>query len=256
MQYSTILIEKSRGITTITLNRVENRNSINQRLLDELQDILTECEQDEACKLIVLQGKDGFFCTGMDFEEASDNYVEGVVYNVSNSQPYMDLLRRLRSISKVVISIVDGKVLAGGVGIVAASDIVLSTPRSDFGLSEALWGLMPSMVLPFLVRRTGIQFAYLMTLTTLTIGAEEAYKHHLVDCLTENPQAELRKYFLRLSKINSKTVANIKEYFKKIWIITKEMEDNAVETTDRLTSDPENMNNIYNYQKFGVFPWD
>ena len=168
----------------------------------------------------------------------------------------MEFLKYIRTIPKVVISIVDGRVLAGGVGIVAASDLVISTSKSEFGLSEAIWGLMPSMVLPFLIRRTGVQFAYMMTLTTFNMDAETACKNHLVDLITEDPQRALVKYCLRLTKIDSKTVGRIKEYFKKIWIITEQMENNAVKTTDSLTNDPEIRENIYNYQYFGKFPWE
>ena len=77
-----------------------------------------------------------------------------------------------------------------------------------------------------------------------------------MDIIAENPQVALTKYCLRLRRIESKTVGRIKEYFKNIWIITEQMENNAVVTTDSLTNDPEIMRNIYNYQCFGKFPWE
>lgn len=251
----TLLVEKTKGMWTITFSRVEQKNSINKRFLEELQEVFDECEEADDCNIIVLQGQSGYFCTGMDFEEAADSCYEDSGEDIK-TRPYMELLRRIRSIPKVIISIVDGRVLAGGVGIVAASDIVISTENSEFGLSEAIWGLMPSMVLPFLIRRTGVQFAYEMTLTTINKSAKEAYKNHLVDCLSDNPKIDLRKYYLRLSKISGRTIGEIKRYFKKLWIITEEIEELAISTTSRLTNDPIVMKNIYNYQKFGTFPWE
>ena len=93
------------------------------------------------------------------------------------TQMYMDTLRRITLFSKVVISCVDGQVLAGGVGLVACSDLVIATSKAEFGLSEALWGLLPAMVLPYLIRKVGVQKAYFMTLTTIRISVEEAKRY-------------------------------------------------------------------------------
>ena len=60
----------------------------------------------------------------------------------------MALLKRLTLTPKVVVACIDGKVIAGGVGIAAAADLVVATPRSEFSLSEALWGMLPCCVVP------------------------------------------------------------------------------------------------------------
>ena len=145
--------------------------------------------------------------------------------------------------------------MAGGVGLAAASDIVVSTERSEFSLSEALWGLLPCCVLPFLIRRTGFQKAYFMTLTTRTFTAREAFDIHLVDELTAQPDEALRKLSLRLNLLDDVTISDLKRYFRGLWLINSEMEQAAVAEITRLSALPRVQNNLRNYVEHGRFPW-
>ncbi|MBN2532024.1 MAG: enoyl-CoA hydratase/isomerase family protein [Spirochaetales bacterium] len=263
MEYKTILVNKTAGEIAITINRPDQRNSINAELLIEINHVLDTAEQDDQCRVIVLKGQKGIFCTGMDFntvakKQEQNDFIPVTQNNEhgSNSRPYLETLKRFSLIPKIVITLVDGLVVAGGVGLVAASDIAIATPASNFSLSEALWGLLPSMVLPFLIRRVGFQTAYRMTLTTMPVNAKTACETHLIDEINENLQEAMRAYFLRVSKLEGSTIRTLKDYFRKLWIITNQMEDMAVSQTDRLSSDPGVINNIINYVKYQKFPWE
>lgn len=259
-EFNTLMIERQAGILTVTFNRLSHRNSITPEFLNELNEVLHQVERDNACKIVILQGQAGIFCTGMDLDAAvSREEAQG-----TPSQPmtdlssggYMQTLRRLSLISRVIVSNVDGQVMAGGVGIAAASDLVIATPRSQFSLSEALWGLMPSMVIPYLIRRVGFQKAYRMTLTTMPVPAAEARDYGLVDELTENPPETLRQFQQRLLKLETSTIGNIKSYFRKMWLVTEELENMAAAETARLMSEPAVRENISNFVKYKKFPWE
>jgi polyketide biosynthesis enoyl-CoA hydratase PksH len=168
----------------------------------------------------------------------------------------MEMLKRLTLIPKVIISKVDGKVIAGGIGLAAASDLVIATPRSQFSLSEALWGLLPCSVIPYLIRRVGYQPAYKMTLTTLPISAIDAYRIHLVDELTDTPDDSIRKLKPRLIRLSDTTILTMKQYFRKMWLITEAMEDVAVSEFSKLISQPTVRENIRNFVEYGQFPWE
>lgn len=150
----------------------------------------------------------------------------------------------------------DGKVLAGGVGFIAASDFVIGTSNTQIGLSEALWGLLPACVTPFLIRRIGFQKAYHLTLTTQTINAAEAEKIGLLDTLTDKPEESLKQLQLRLRRIAAETVGDLKSYFRKMWIITEAMEATAVAELNRLMAKPQVRKNIQNFLDHQQFPWD
>ncbi|HEW98420.1 MAG: enoyl-CoA hydratase [Candidatus Parabeggiatoa sp. nov. 3] len=258
MKYETINIKHSVGSLTITFNRLVQQNSINAVFLQELNEVLDQAEQDATCRLVILEGQQGVFCTGMDFTEIvqreSQKDIEADRFFTPSH--YMETLKRLTLIPKVIISKVDGKVIAGGIGLVAASDLVIATPRSQFSLSEALWGLLPANVIPYLIRRVGYQPAYKMTLTTLPISAQEAYRIHLVDELTETPDDSIRKLKPRIIRLSDSTIGNMKQYFRKMWLITEQMEEMAISEFSKLISQPKVKDNIRNFVEYGQFPWE
>jgi len=257
MAYETLAVEKTVAGMTITINRPQQRNSINNKMLEEINRVLDQVEEDDQCRLVVLAGQPGTFCTGMDLEEFSAVKSQPETGPVKlGSNLYMATLKRFTLVPRVVIAVVDGQVMAGGVGLAAASDLVIATPRSQFCLSEALWGLLPAMVTPFLVRRVGFQAAYRMTLTTAPVLSREALDIKLVDEISESPFDSVHRLWLRLSKLSVPTLRNLKEYFRKMWLITESMENIAVSEIERLSSDPRVIENISNYVKYGIFPWD
>lgn len=100
------------------------------------------------------------FCTGLDFRKLVTTQGSSIV---SPSQTdYITTLQRLSTNNMATISLIDGKVVAGGVGIAVASDIIIATPDSSFSLPKLLWGLIPACVLPYLIRRIGPQKASML----------------------------------------------------------------------------------------------
>jgi polyketide biosynthesis enoyl-CoA hydratase PksH len=224
-------------------------------LIREIGAALDLAEQAADCRTVVLAGTPGLFCTGMDFQEA----VTDPAIKSTQSEPisaYLRLLKRFTLSSKVIVCRLDGKVIAGGVGLVAASDIVISSERTELSLSEALWGLLPCSVIPFLIRRVGFQKAYFMTLTTKPISAREAHAIHLVDELTDHLDETLRRLTLRLNILDDRIIVDMKRYFQRMGGLTPEIELAATTEFARLAAQPHVQQNIANYVTKGVFPWE
>jgi polyketide biosynthesis enoyl-CoA hydratase PksH len=255
MSTNTIILENSEDILTVTINRAPHHNSINAELLTELHRALNQAEADPTCHAMVIQGKEGFFCTGMDFQELTQDIAAEKSPSISAPE-YMSLLKRFTLSPKFIISKVDGRVLAGGMGIVAASDFVLSSPKSQFGLSEAMWGLLPANVMPFLIRRIGFQPAYAMTLTARDITAARASELHLVDEIHDNLDDGLRRLLINLRRVSSSTVAEAKQFFRKMWVLDETMENIAIQELEKLIAKPDVLNNVSNYVLHQKFPWE
>ncbi|MEC9466913.1 MAG: enoyl-CoA hydratase-related protein [Myxococcota bacterium] len=247
----TLLYETHGDRAVITLNRLDKRNSINLAMLSRFHELLDEIEDDDVLRMVVIRGQDGVFCTGMDLE----GFVTDTELSADES-PYMNLLKRFASIDKVVVAQVEGSVMAGGVGLVAASDLVFSDTKSTFSLSEVLWGLLPAMVMPFLIRRVGFQNAYRLTLTTSTISAHDASAMNLVDELGDDVEARVQAMSRRISRLDTDTISDLKSYFRKMWIVTEEMEKTAVAELARLSQEPRIVENVTNYVKHGKVPWE
>ncbi|MEO8401851.1 MAG: enoyl-CoA hydratase-related protein [Gammaproteobacteria bacterium] len=254
MNFTTLLVSDIPHGIRITLNRLEQRNSINTTLLTELNQVLDAADKNPDWCIIVLSGQSGIFCTGMDFSEVSHS-ASYQTDDLISASSYMNTLKRFATMSKVIVAEVDGQVMAGGVGLVAASDIVIATTRSHFTLSEALWGLLPANVLPYLIRRVGFQKAYWMTLTTQTLSATDAHAIHLVDELSDQADV-LRKLIMRLARLDEQTITDMKKYFQKLWFINETMEQVAISELERLMAEPRVRHNITRFMQEGKFPWE
>lgn len=235
MEFETLIMKETGNCMTLTLNRLKDQNSINLRLLQEINAALDIACKQKHCHMILIEGQQGIFCTGMDLNEIVQcDEKRTAAWTAS----YMATLKRFTQIPKVVVSCVDGKAIAGGVGLVAASDIAVATPAATFKLSEVLWGLLPAMIAPYLIRRTGFQKTYAMALTAKTISAKEARECQLVDEVHENPEECLQDLLRRFGRLDDEIVLQLKSYFRQLWIIDDQMEAHAIQQTTALLCKP------------------
>ncbi|NUR63036.1 MAG: enoyl-CoA hydratase [Catenulispora sp.] len=257
-----VRLESGRGVLTATLARPERGNMIDAALLAGLGRALDLAEADADCRMLVLRGADGVFCSGLDFaavaaENGGDGSDTGGGDEASRSwsREFYRLLERLTRTPRVVVAVVDGQALGGGVGLVAASDLVLATERSTFGLPEALWGLLPCVVLPFLLRRVGFQNAYAMALTTQSIDARQAHRIALVDELAPAARAPLARLAFRMARVDVATIGAMKDYFGRLAPLPPDAEAVAVGEFARLLGGPVVRRRIADFAAEQRFPW-
>ncbi|PJN25706.1 enoyl-CoA hydratase [Kitasatospora sp. CB02891] len=246
-------VTRESAVLRVTLARPERQNSIDGTVLAELGHALDEAEADPTCVAMVLEGSDGVFCTGLDFGAAAAG---GPTGEAAGGEAFIALMRRFTTAPVVVISCVDGRAAGGGVGLAAASDFVLATERSSFALPEALWGLLPCCVLPFVIRRTGLQKAYTMALGTLPMAAAEAERWGLVDELTDRPDEALRRLLVRLTRIDPVTVAELKRYVRSMWFTTEQTEEFALREFTRVMASPVARQRIESLTTNRGLPWE
>jgi polyketide biosynthesis enoyl-CoA hydratase PksH len=226
MAWQTLLAAPTAHALTITLDRPSRHNALSDAMIVELHEALDLAER--SARLFVIEGAGGVFCSGMDLQDAARDASR------HRGAEFFRLLRRFTTTSRIVVSIVDGRAEGGGVGLAAASDFVFATERSRFGLPEALWGLLPCSVLPFLVRRSGFQAAYAMTLSTLPVTARKAASIGLVDEVADDPAIPLQRLASRVAKLQQTTIAAAKRSFARLAPITAEMEAAALDELDSL----------------------
>lgn len=257
MATATVLTRRAGPCTFLTLQRPASRNALNRQLLGELNSALDEAEREPDTRVVVLQGAPEVFCTGMDLNEALHDGVDeaGEAGRPTNAL-YLHTLKRFTLSTRTIVARVDGATIAGGVGLVAAADFALGGPACTFALSEALWGLLPACVVPFLVRRIGFQRAYALTLGTQTIGAARAYEIGLLDELCSDLDGSLRKLTTRLARLDPTTVLEAKRYFRRMWILSEATEAAALEELTMLMGQPRVRENIRAFVDEGRFPWE
>lgn len=247
----TIRFSINRQVATLQIHRPAAANSINAELIREMRAALQSVADNKEVSIVVIEGNTDNFCTGMDFNEVTSNGGDS-----GDPGEFYDLLTECSFSSKVIVCKVEGKVNAGGMGLLAAADIVIVDEKVTFGLSEALFGLIPAMVMPFLIRRIGYQKALWLTLTTQGISAQKAQQMGLVDEVSNNVSETLRKLLLRLVRLEPDTIYDIKDYMSRLWIINNETRTLAVDKITSLVTSEKVQTNIENFIKKGKFPWD
>jgi len=251
--YQTIDVRVQDSICFLQIDRPDADNTISSQLVAECNDVLSACE--ESATVVVLSGSPEVFCQGADFKAIAGRS-KTAHPQVDAPEPLYDLWLRMATGPYVTISHVRGKANAGGVGFVAASDIVLADETAQFSLSELLFGLYPACVLPFLIRRIGFQRAHYLTLTTQSISAKQACEWGLVDAWEPASDVLLRRHLQRLRRLSKDAIRRYKTYMGRIGLPLPDLKAPAVAANRELFSDAGNLQAITRYIEHGLFPWE
>lgn len=246
--YETIKVQWQDAICTIQIDRPGDNNTINGQLVEECNDALSACE--DTATVVVVTGSPEVFCTGADFKALARREQD------AGPGPLYDLWLRMATGPYVTISHVRGKANAGGVGFVAASDIVLADESAMFSLSELLFGLYPACVLPFLIRRIGFQKAHYLTLSTQPVSVKQAAEWGLVDAYEAQSDVLLRRHLQRLRRLSKTAIRRYKSYMGRIGTPLEELKTAAVAGNREVFHDPANLHAITRYVERGLFPWE
>jgi len=178
--YSTLLLDLTGHVATITLNRPEKRNAISADMIAELQTAFDEIEKSHA-RVGILTGAGKAFCSGMDLEMLAAIAQQSPSENQEDSRRIAKLFRRIWSFPRPLIAAVNGAALAGGCGIATLCDFTLAVPEAKFGYTEVKIGFLPAIVSVFLMRQIGEKRARDLLLTGRIIEAAEAKEMGLIN---------------------------------------------------------------------------
>lgn len=179
------------ALSLITLNRPERRNALNMGLVEELGSVFEGLHNTASQRVTIINGEGPVFCSGLDLKEAADPALID-----KSSELLASTLRIVANSSLIVIAAVHGAVLAGGMGIMAVCDLVLSAPDTKFGLPETRRGLVAAMVAAFMGRQLLDRHLKELLLLGENIDASQALKIGLINRIVSEGslEAEAIKY--------------------------------------------------------------
>ncbi len=182
---------QANGVATLTLNRPEVHNALDDATIAELTATLRAFDADRGVRVVILAGAGQTFCAGADLNwmRRTADYTEQE--NLRDAQSVAEMLRALDELSKPTIAAIHAAAFGGGVGLVACSDIAIATEDAEFCLSEVRLGLLPAVISPYVIRAIGPRQARRFFLTTERFSAVEARRIGLVHEVV--PAAELAK---------------------------------------------------------------
>jgi len=155
----------------ITLNRPEVRNALSATLITEVHDHLMNAQADERVRCIVLTGAGKGFCSGADLTNRATPTGRVVAYP--------ELLTAIWESEKPVIAAINGSAFAGGLGLVAASDIVITAEEATFSFAEVRIGVIPAIIAVVCLRKLGPHHGMRLFVTGKRFNGHEAVEYGL-----------------------------------------------------------------------------
>lgn len=157
---SEIIYEVENSIATITLNRPEKRNALNDGLINSLKEALHQADSNESLCAVIIKGAGKDFCSGADLSALQKIAESDVMENWDDAHNLMELFALIRKVKIPVIAAVHGRALAGGCGLATACDLVLASKSAIFGYPEVKIGFVPAMVMAILRRNVSEKRAF------------------------------------------------------------------------------------------------
>jgi methylglutaconyl-CoA hydratase len=176
-EYQRIRYYLSGAIASLTLNRPEKRNALDELTLRELTAAFELAGHDENVRVIVLKGAGPDFCAGADLEQLERMAATSdPLANLEDAATLGTLLIRMRQLPRPIIAALHGNVFAGGAGLATACDLIIATHTTSLSYSEVRLGFVPAMVMALLKRVVGEKTAFELTTLGNVIPAAEALR--------------------------------------------------------------------------------
>jgi enoyl-CoA hydratase/carnithine racemase len=209
-------LELTGDIATITLDSQHNRNALSRQLLAGLHRALDAAEQADA-RAIVLTHAGPAFCAGADLKERS---TQGSTS--SDSNPFVGALERLMDTPRPTIAAVKGSVRAGGIGLMAACDLVVVQEQTTFALTEVRIGVAPAIISVPILHRVAPSHIAAAMLTGEPFDAVAARSMGLVTHVSADVDATVAALCAGVAEGAPRAVAETKRLLRTVGSLSRD----------------------------------
>lgn len=141
MNFQNLLVESSAAVCTITINRPDKLNALNQQTIEELKQAVDAVAADDSIRVLVITGSGPkAFIAGADISElAKLSAVEALEF----SRKGQALMTRIERLGKPVIARINGFALGGGMELAMACHLRIASDNAKLGQPEIKLGVVP-----------------------------------------------------------------------------------------------------------------
>jgi methylglutaconyl-CoA hydratase len=192
MNYQSLRVESRNSIGIVWMSRADRGNALDETMVAELTAAMRALEGDSAVRVVILAGMGDSFCAGADrdwLQRMPDNSFKR---NQTDAMKLATLLDLIHTLKKPTIARVHGPVLNDGAGLVAACDMAVASYDAEFCLSDVRAGMIPALIMPYLIRAMGERTARHYCLSSERFAAAEAYRTGLVTDIAPPDELDAR----------------------------------------------------------------
>lgn len=201
MTFSTLQLETDkRGVATLTLNRPERHNALDETMIAELQQVASIVAADASMLAIVLTGAGTSFCAGGDLDWMRHQMAADRDHRIAQARALAEMLNAFNILPKPLIGRAQGAAYGGGIGLLCVCDVAVAADTAKFGLTETKLGLLPATISPYVIARMGEAKARRVFMSSRVFDAAEAVVLGVVaravsaDKLDDAIEEEVRPY--------------------------------------------------------------
>lgn len=216
MEYQHLIFSKEGGVATITLNRPEILNALNNRLRYEICQAIEECGDDDQIRVVILKGAGRAFCAGDDLRS------DPQPAPLSQRKGPGDVVVALHSLMKPVIAQVHGYAFGAGLEMVMGADVCIAAEGTQFCSPFVKRGIgWGGSLLP---RFIGMRRATEMLFTGEPINTQEAVAWGLINRAVpqEKFEEEVAEWAHRFATAATVAIGAVKINLTKGWILSIE----------------------------------
>ena len=217
MKYDTLMVKKEENVFTVTLNRPEVHNALNEKLMRELTSCFREINLDKTIRTVVLTGNGKSFCAGADLNWMKSMVKYSKEENIRDSKLLLDLYETIDTCSKPVIGKINGHAFGGGLGLLAVCDITIALPDLKFAFSEVKLGIIPAVISPYIIRRIGPAITRRLFITGERFDSSYAEHIGLIDYVVsrETFDATVEKHVEQIKSSGPLAVKEVKNLIQQ-----------------------------------------
>ncbi|MBX3598869.1 MAG: enoyl-CoA hydratase/isomerase family protein [Rhizobiaceae bacterium] len=209
------LSRNAQHVVHVRLNRPARRNALDAELMDAIAETFNDLSADPDVRAIVLGGSGGHFCSGADLQWMAGNasQIERETTRLATA------MEAVLSCSKLVIAKVEGSVFAGGLSLVAAADVALSSNDARFALSEVRIGLAPALTTRLLFDKISPGDLRWLGATGAIIDAQRALAIGLVHAIADSASdldLLVEDYVSGALKSSPQAIADFKQLMREL----------------------------------------
>ncbi len=220
MVYKKIVFEEKGNIAFISMNSPETLNAFDQIILEEMTQALDFCEENQDCRVIVINGLGRAFSAGGDVQ-AMRNYLDSDINDFF--KPVLKRLAilalRIRDIGKPVIASVHGPAAGAGFNLALCCDFIVSSDKAKYLQAFVNIGLIPDMGgTYFLSKALNPSKAMEYAMLGQVISAEELYRLGVINLLVQDQELmeKTMEFAEKLAQKPRESLRKSKELINKI----------------------------------------
>ena len=220
--------EYTNQVCYIEIDRPHKKNALTRSTIEKLIGFIKTSANSTEFNVLVLSGSNGFFSAGADLSWMKEGMKQSDEENQADAQLFNELYHEMSIYPKPIIAKVERGAYGGAIGLMACSDVVITSPEALFKFSETALGLIPATVAPYIFRKIGSGNTRYLLISGHQFDGVDALEYGLVHLLVTAKELEMttRETAEKMATLGPQAVAKTKELLnfldQKTFIISQE----------------------------------